>query len=288
MGQCIYCGQNAGLLKNAHEACRATHEEGKAKMVGQAATMASHGLVANWGSQETPIDLLEQALTEIADKSYVSREYVRQALAIGWEQALERSLEDGLLTAKEEQNLVRFAKRYALDTQELAAGGSWSRIVKAATLRDVMEGKVPARVQWPSQVPFILQKSEQLVWLFFNVPLLEEKVVKTYVGGQRGASIRIAKGMYYRTSGFRGRTIETSQVLEVDRGTLGIATKHVYFGGPKKSFRIPYDKIVGLTPYTDGIGITKDAARAKPQVFRLGDGWFAYNLLSNLAQNQQA
>ena len=26
----------------------------------------------------------------------------------------------------------------------------------------------------------------------------------------------------------------------------------------------------------------RDTARAKPETFRLGDGWFAYNLLRNL------
>jgi hypothetical protein len=35
--------------------------------------------------------------------------------------------------------------------------------------------------------------------------------------------------------------------------------------------------------YSDGIGIQRDAASAKPEVFKTGDGWFAYNLITNLA-----
>jgi len=36
-------------------------------------------------------------------------------------------------------------------------------------------------------------------------------------------------------------------------------------------------------PYSDGIGIHRDAASAKPQIFVTGDGWFTYNLVVNLA-----
>ena len=45
-----------------------------------------------------------------------------------------------------------------------------------------------------------------------------------------------------------------------------------------------YDRIVSFDPYDDGFGIMRDAQSAKPQTFRTGDGWFAYNLVVNLAQ----
>jgi hypothetical protein len=47
---------------------------------------------------------------------------------------------------------------------------------------------------------------------------------------------------------------------------------------------VAYDKIVSFTPYSDGIGIQRDAQTAKPQVFVTGDGWFTYNLIANLAK----
>jgi len=49
---------------------------------------------------------------------------------------------------------------------------------------------------------------------------------------------------------------------------------------------VPYSKIVSFTPYSDGIGIQRDAASAKPQTFVTGDGWFIYNLVVNLAREQ--
>jgi hypothetical protein len=47
---------------------------------------------------------------------------------------------------------------------------------------------------------------------------------------------------------------------------------------------VPYPKIVAFLPYDDGVGLIRDAQTAKPQIFKTGDGWFTYNLVTNLAQ----
>jgi hypothetical protein len=64
---------------------------------------------------------------------------------------------------------------------------------------------------------------------------------------------------------------------------MAVTSKHIHFAGGKKSLRVPYTKIVSFTPYSDGIGIMRDAANAKQQVLVTGDGWFTYNLLTNLS-----
>ena len=43
---------------------------------------------------------------------------------------------------------------------------------------------------------------------------------------------------------------------------------------------------LSIDPHEDGSGIMRDAQTARPQTFRTGDGWFAYNLAANLAQIQ--
>ena len=65
---------------------------------------------------------------------------------------------------------------------------------------------------------------------------------------------------------------------------LGLTTKHIHLAGKRKRFRVRYDRIVAFDPYEDGFGIMRDAQTAKPQAFRTGDGWFVYNLATNLAQ----
>ena len=37
-------------------------------------------------------------------------------------------------------------------------------------------------------------------------------------------------------------------------------------------------------PFSDRFGIMRDAQTAKPQSFKTGDGWSAFNLAVNLAQ----
>jgi hypothetical protein len=63
-----------------------------------------------------------------------------------------------------------------------------------------------------------------------------------------------------------------------------VTTKHIYFSSPEKALRIAYDKIVSFLSYTDGVGVVRDAATARPQTFVTGDGWFTYNLLMNLSE----
>ncbi len=82
------------------------------------------------------------------------------------------------------------------------------------------------------------------------------------------------QGFYHRPSSLRSRPAFGRKR----------PTKDIYFSGPKKKFRVRYDKIVDFDPYDDGFGIMKDNQTAKPQAFRTGDGWFSYNLAVNLAQ----
>ena len=53
-----------------------------------------------------------------------------------------------------------------------------------------------------------------------------------------------------------------------------------------KLHRVRHDRVVASGPDEDGSGMMRDAQTAKPQIFRTGDGWFAYNLAANLAQIQ--
>jgi hypothetical protein len=159
-------------------------------------------------------------------------------------------------------------------------------------LRDVISGNnlVP-RIKTDVALPFNLQRSEILVWIFRNSQYFEEKIrtQKSYVGGYQGVSLRIMKGVYYRVGSFKGHPVvsTTTSMEHIDTGILGITDKHLYFLGSRNSFRIPYKKIVSFIPYDDGIAVHRDAANAKPQIFKTGDGWFIYNLVNNLSIRNQ-
>ena len=127
-------------------------------------------------------------------------------------------------------------------------------------------------------------KSETLVWVIDGVDYLETVVRRERQGTSHGVSIRVARGLYYSPRQFRSRAIEWEETVHADTGLLGLTTKHLYFAGSRKKFRVRYDRIVSFDPYDDGFGIMRDAQTAKPQTFWTGDGWFAYNLAVNLSQ----
>ena len=99
--------------------------------------------------------------------------------------------------------------------------------------------------------------------------------------------------------GFKGESVDIETLKEIDYGGMLIATQNIYFGGPHTTFRIPYDHIVSFRPYSAGIGVFRDSANAKAEVFTVMEpnpnggnpvnarplvGWFLFNMAHCLAQ----
>ena len=274
MGKCQFCGQDVGFLRSVHKECKQAYDEGTTRIL----EMASKAAVS-----QTDFSTLQEILHNIASASFINDQLLRDLLARAWNTAVSQALEDDVLSKAEENALVAFKDHFSLPTNILDKNGAYTRVVKAAILRDILDGNIPQRVQIEGMLPFNFQKGEALVWLFQNVPYYEPRTRTRYSGEYSGVSLKIAKGVYYRMGGFRGNPVVTTQTVLVDSGILGITNKHIYFAGKTKSFRIRYDKIVSFIPYSDGIAIQRDATSAKPQIFVTGDGWFTYNLITNLA-----
>ena len=275
MGTCTYCGQTAGFLRSKHKECEQKYNKGWTDMT----SLAKEAILGNF-----ELDNIEKKMTEIANCHYITNDKIRLALTSGWERAVDNFLEDGILSSDEETKLSSFADKFSLQQQDLDNKGAYTRMVKAGVIRDLTEGKLPQRIRLSGQLPLSLQKNENLIWVFPSVSYYEDKARRHYVGRTQGVSIRILKGVYYRTGVFQGHPVETTERVHMGDGLLGVTNKHIYFVGGQKSLRVKYDKIVSYIPFDNGIGIHRDAASAKPQIFITGDGWFTYNLIMN-AQN---
>ncbi len=118
--------------------------------------------------------------------------------------------------------------------------------------------------------------------VYDNVTMFQEKIVREYQGGSRGMSYRICKGVTYRTGSFKGRPVERSSMDKVGVGSLVITNKHFFFHCPTASVKIPYSKLVGVTPYSDGLEVHKEEAKPKRTVFQGFDAWFAMNVLNQV------
>ena len=236
------------------------------------------------GSEGGDLKKLESSIKQVATNHFIDNPTLNSLLVSGWKQAVDTALNDGILTEDEEAALSELKQHFSLSQDELGEEGSFLKVIKSATLRDILEGKVPERVSFDGNIPFNLQKTEKIAWIFQNVDYYEEKTKTHYVGGSQGVSIRIAKGLYYRTGAFKGERVQTSETTHIDTGLLAATNKHIYFSGSSKRFRINYDKIVAFEPYSDGIGVQRDAQTAKPQSLTTGDDWFTYNLITHLAR----
>lgn len=52
---------------------------------------------------------------------------------------------------------------------------AYTRFIKGAVLREIMEGKVPQRFKLSTPLPLNFQKSESLVWAFSDVDYYEKE-----------------------------------------------------------------------------------------------------------------
>ena len=225
MGQCIYCGKPAGFLKKTHKECKQRQEQGKSEII---------FLISEVGLEGGDLRHLKSSIDQVASSSHIDTSMKKSLVVSGWERAVEAAFDDGVLTEDEESALSELKQYFSLSQQDLDRNGSFTKLVKGAVLRDILDGNLPERVRIDGSLPFNLQKTEKVVWVFQNVDYYEEKTRTRYVGGSQGVSIRIAKGLYYRTGAFKGERVQTSETIHADTGLLGVTNKHIYFAGPSK------------------------------------------------------
>lgn len=225
---------------------------------------------------------LESDVKNLATNSFIKEHELTELYYHGFDKSIESFLDDGVITVEEEQKILNFKKHF--NDLSLDNSDSFQKVVKSLVLRDVMESKLPARLDISGDLPFLLQKDESVIWVFQNVECYEQRTKTTYEGRSQGISIRIAKGVYYRTGSFKGNPVVSEHAVLLGTGIIAFTNKNLYFGSVSKTFKIPYNKLISITPYSDGIGLQKDGASAKPQIFKPLDGWFAYNVISNLTK----
>lgn len=196
--------------------------------------------------------------------------------------AADKFMAKGGINDNEQQLIETYASSLGINLNRLPMqyqNQSLAKIGEAAVLKDLQKGILPKN---PLTVPVMLGKGEVCLWVYDNVKLYQERITREFVGGNRGLSFRIAKGITYRTGSFKGRPIEKSFMENKGTGSLVITNKHFFFHCPTCSIKVPYNKLIGMTPYTDGLEIHKDEAKQKRIVFEGFDPWFTMNALNLL------
>lgn len=187
-----------------------------------------------------------------------------------WVGALEQATADGVFTAEEEAALRQYQGQLGLWDQEVAA--YIPQIHRAKALTQAIRG-----ILTPVSSPVILQVGEQA---YFCVPatLLEERTYRQYQSGSRGVSVRLMKGVTFRTGSTRGLSVPVSEMVPVAHGTFTITSKRTVFSG-HKMVAVPHKKLVSFEAFSDGMRLDFEG-RKKPQYFQFADGEFAAAVLT--------
>lgn len=155
-----------------------------------------------------------------------------------------------------------------------------NRLGQVCILKNLQRGIFPS--SGPT-VPIMLERGEVIIWIYSDVTLYQEKTVKEYGGRRSGWSFRVMKGVTYHIGGTKIKPIEHTFMDNKGTGTLYITSKHLIFQGPTAAQKIPYTKMIGVTPHNDGIEIHRDRANAKRLTFQGFDSWFLMKVISQVA-----
>ena len=78
------------------------------------------------------------------------------------------------------------------------------------------------------------------------------------------------------------KPVERSYMNQEGVGDLYITNKHLIFNSPTKGLKIPYSKIIGVTPSSDSLEMNRDG-NAKCLILQGFDSWFVMNAMSLVA-----
>lgn len=122
---------------------------------------------------------------------------------------------------------------------------------------EIENGDLPVKL-----VGINLQRGENCFYSN-NVEWYEKRTVTKRINyGGPVARIRIAKGLYYRVGSVNYEKVSSEHVLLIDTGEVFITNKRIIFIGSKRNMNIPLNKILSLSPYSDGVEIIKATGRS--------------------------
>ena len=271
MGNCNYCGKKAGLFKSVHPECEEKYNQGISKI---------KELSLNYDSNEPFGEIIEKSKA-IANECFINEQIRTKALVEGITALVNKFLDNGVISLDEQKTMNAIVTSMDYNFSEIN-----ERVQKGIVLRNLTEGKIQECKL--DGCPINFEKDEVLVYAFGGVVFYEMTEVRHYEGGSSGVSFRVAKGLYFRTSAFKGYPVISDTLKLKGVGMLFITDKNVYFYSETKSEKIPLKKVIATTNYSDGIGIQKDGKTSKPAVFKMvvhpEDGWFVCNVVSNLLE----
>ena len=195
-------------------------------------------------------------------------------------QASKNFMKNGTITSVQHQKIDNYVTTLGLSLTNLPRylqGTYIEELGQATILGDIQAGRVP---RYTINAPIVLTKGENALWCYNHVTMYQEKIKREFEGSHSGFSFRVVKGITYRTGGFKGHPVETSYMENMGLGSLYVTNKNIIFMGQTRSIKVPYNKIIGINPYSDGMEVQRDGNNVKRLVFQGFDCSFILNVIN--------
>ena len=240
------------------------------------------GFMVEYFTDRLTLPVAQSRCQKVLTKFPMTQENIEDAYFYVLNRAATNFLKNGLISDAEQQKIDEYVTTLALPMNNLPAqyqDSDIGKIAQVAIIKNIQRGIVP---RTNLTAPIILGKNESILWIYNGISLYQEKITKEWVGRSGGFSFKIMKGVYYRTGRMKGHPVEHSSMEFQGQGSLFITNKNLIFYSTTKNAKVPFNKIIGLTPYSDGIEVHKDGANQKRMTMQGFDPWFLMNLLSQI------
>jgi hypothetical protein len=274
VGVCTFCGKSAGLFRTQHAECVASREAFRVQIMDFFVKALS-----------SPIDpkRFYELVVAGCRAQHLDDEGLGYVAAVGIGKMIDAALEDHLLTDGELARVIAMTEAFNVDLEVMETlTGAHTKLIKARVLRDLNAGEITNRTELVDGFTPNFESGETPVWSFFPTTYFSQRTKTEYVGASQGASVRLAKGVYYRAGAQKGTAIRTDYLSQEAVGALTLASRNAYFVAQMKAVKIPLKRIVAVSLFEDGIVLSAGATTTKPHIFKIDDPPFAANVLAGL------
>ena len=273
MGNCKYCGEKAGLLKNEHKECRNKLQAGQKKIIEKV-----QGAVF----EKDDLKDLEKEIRKIANNSYVDNVEMRSCIIKGWEAAIDEEISKGLLTDEHEELSKEFIEFFVLSHDELDQNGRLMKAVQSLVIQNLKNGIIEKKFFYPGLQIAGLEEGEETLWAFLDVNFYMVLMENTFVLDGKSYKPNNIPDDVKEYINQPQNSIKSKESYHVSTGIFVITNKHVIFYGEKARIPMQWDDITSIKLYDDGVEIQKGSMINSPMLFETKDGWFTYELIKGL------
>lgn len=240
------------------------------------------GFMVEYFTGTLPLATAHQRCEKVLSRLPMAPSDVNDAYLYVLNKAAANFTKNGCISDTNQQKIDDYVQLLNLPMNNLPAqyqGGDIAKLTQMTILKNLQRGIIP---QQTFNAPIMLGRGESVIWCYHGVTMYQEKTEKHYQGRRQGVSFRIMKGVTYHTGGTNVKPIEHTYMENKGVGTLYITNKHIIYQGDTAAQKIPYTKLIGVTPYSDGIEVHREGANAKRLTFQGFDSWFFMNVLNSI------